>query len=60
MEFILIALSSRNKEDTQASNLSVLGYAVISSSDHACCVSVPTAGRETFKSYFLGDSIPFL
>ena len=36
LEFILIALSGRNKEETQASKLSVPEYAVISCSVFSC------------------------
>ena len=37
--YAYIALGGRNKEETQTSKLSVLGYAVISCSDHGCCES---------------------
>lgn len=39
LEFILIALNGRNKEETQAFKLLVLGYAVISCSDCGHCGS---------------------
>lgn len=47
--FTLIGLSGRNKEETLASILSVLGYAVISHSDHRCSGSVVPMGRKFFS-----------
>lgn len=40
LEFTFIALSDGKKEENQASNLSILGYAVISCYDSGQCGSV--------------------